>query len=185
MPHVLPTHVHPHHPPTTHRPSYYRRNTTAVEQEVPSNPQRQHTSTAVRTTAVHLWYARGWVGFICTSLRCSTFRGRARAVTHQAPTTHPPTNPPPQQYNSNGAVRTDQSTTTAQYGPQRYTRNTPGAGWDLHFLTILHLPGESASRPRKRLLMPPACGVGTHRLLCCRAHRGLICGAGVARACGR
>ena len=30
-----------------------------------------------------------------------------------------------------------------------------GAGWDFHFLTILHLPGESAIRPRERLFMPP------------------------------
>ena len=249
-----------HHPPPTHRPTHHHSSTTTVEQYVPTNPQRRHSSTAVRTTVGHLWYARSWVGFIYTFLLFSTFRGRARAVTHQAPTTHhpptdqptttavqqqwsstyrpihnggtqqyrnthhsgtpvahqelggipfsydsppsagerepsptkhppptthPPTNPPPQRYNSSGAVRTDQSTTAAQYIPQRYTCGTPGAGWDLHFLTIFHLPGESASRLRERIFMPPARGVRVRRPLCCREQRGLMCEAGVARACGR
>ena len=51
-----------HHPPTTHRPTPHT-STRAMEQNVPTNPQLQYISTAVRTTAVHLWYARSWVGF--------------------------------------------------------------------------------------------------------------------------
>ena len=185
MPHVLPTHVHPHHPPTTHRPSYYRRNTTAVEQEVPSNPQRQHTSTAVRTTAVHLWYARGWVGFICTSLRCSTFRGRARAVTHQAPTTHPPTNPSRQQYNGSGAVRIDQSTTAAQQHGSTHHSGTPvvrlelrGICTSLRFSTFR---GRARAVPGRGFSRPPLADLG----LVGRCIAGLMCGAGVALVCDR
>ena len=88
-----------HHPPPTHRPTH-RSSTTAVEQYVLINPQRQHSSTVVRNTAVHQE-----LGGIFTFLRFS------------------------------------------------------------------HLPGESASRCRERLFMPPARGVGTRRPLCRREHR--------------
>ena len=42
-----------HHPPPTHRPTRHS-STTAVQQYVPTNPQRQHSRAAARTTAVHL-----------------------------------------------------------------------------------------------------------------------------------
>ena len=95
IPHVLPTHVQPHHPPTTH---------------------------------------------------------------------HPPTKPLPQQYNSSGAVRSDQSTTAAQqYGSTHHSIGTSGeAGWDFHFLTILHLPGQSASRHPPSTHHPPPTHRPTH-----------------------
>ena len=57
--------------------------------------------------------------------RVSTFRGRARVVTQEAPTTHPLTNPPPKQYNSSGAERTDQSTTAAQQYGSTHHGGTP------------------------------------------------------------
>ena len=165
-PHVLPTHVHPHHhPPPTDQATI---NTTTVQQQWSSTYRPVHNGSTVCTTAVHLWYARSWVGFALSYDYPPSGEEREPPPTkHPPPTTHPPTTPPPQQYNSSGAVRTDQSTTAAQYAPQRYTCGTPGAGWDLHFFTILHLPGESASRPRERLFMPPARGVGTRRPLCC------------------
>ena len=53
------------------------------------------------------------------------------------------------------------------------------------FFTILYLWGKSASRSRERLFMPPARGVVTRRRLRRRGHRGLVCEAGMARACGR
>ena len=330
IPHALPTNMHAHHPPTTHRPSHYHSSTTAVEQYVSTNPQRHHSITA-RTTAVHLWYARSWVGFalsydtppsggeleppptknspptthpptnpppqqynssgavrtdqstttaqhygsthhsgtpvirqelggiyfalsydsppsggerepsptdqptthhpptdqptttavqqwsstyqpihdgstqqygsthhsgtpvvrqelrgIYTFLRFSTSRGRARAVT-QAPTTHPPTNPPPQQYSSSGAVRTDQPTTAAQYVPQRHTCGMWYARSWVGFALSYDSPpcGGEREPSRETLFVPPACEVGGRRPLCCRGHRRLMCGAGVARACGR
>ena len=81
------------------------------------------------------------------------------------------------------------SSTTAveQYAPtnpQRQDSSMAEAGWDFQIHTILHLSGESASSPWERLFMPPARGDGSRRPLCCREHRGLMCGAGVARACG-
>ena len=82
-----------------------------------------------------------------------------------------------QQQNHSCITCTDPSTTAAQ-------QYTTGAGWDLLFLTILHLPGERSSRLRERLFMPPIRGVGTRLPLCRREQRGLMCGAGVARACG-
>ena len=101
--------------------------------------------------------------------------GGERDASRYPPSTHlPPTDQPTiTVVNGSGAVRTDQSTTAAQqYAPQRYTCGTPGAGWDLHFLTILHLPGESASRPRERLFMPPARGVEIRRSCVGRAWHG-------------
>ena len=107
------------------------------------------------------------MGFALSYVRFSTFRRRARAVTHQAITTHPPTH----HHSSTSAVE--------QYVPtnpqrQRSTHHsgtlvvmgktscgTPGAGGDLHLRTILRLPEESASRPRERIFMPPARGVGS------------------------
>ena len=106
------------HPPTTHRPTHHHSSTAALEQYVLTNPQRQHSSTAVRTTAVHLWYARTWVGFFSLSYDCPPSRGERE--------------PSPE-----------------------------------------------------RLFTPPTRGVGTRRPLCPRGHRGLLCGAGVARSCGR
>ena len=115
IPHVLTTHVHPHHPSPTHRPTHYHSSTTAVDQYVPTNPQRQHSNTAVRTTAVHLWYARSWVEFALSYDSPPSGGEREQSPTkHPPPTTHPPTNPIPQQCNSSGALRTDQSTTAAQ-----------------------------------------------------------------------
>ena len=154
-----------HHPPTKPHHS----STTAVEQYVPTNPQRHHSSTAVRTTAVHLWYARSWVGFSCNSLRFSTFRGRARAVTHQHPpsTTYPPTNPPPPQYNSSGVIRTDQFTAAAQQYGSTHHSGTPVVrqelgGIYLHFVTVLHLAGKSASRYPPSTHHPPPTQGPTH-----------------------
>ena len=100
---------------------------------------------------------------------------------HPPPTTHhPPTDQPTtavqQQWNSTYRPMHNGSTAVRQYAPQRYTCGTPEAGWDLQFLTILHLPGDSTSCPRERLFMPPARGVGTRRPFC-RWGR-LMCGAG-------
>ena len=93
------------HPPSTHHPPADQPATTAVQQQWSStyrtNPQRQHSSTPVRTTAVHLWYARSWVGFALSfdsppqetrggSLfyDCLLFRG-SRASRHLPSTRHP------------------------------------------------------------------------------------------------
>ena len=72
--------------------------TTAVEQYVRTNPQRQHSSTAVRTTAVHLWYARSSVGFALTyNYPPSGGKREPSPTKHPPPTTHPPSthHPPP------------------------------------------------------------------------------------------
>ena len=102
------------------------------------------------------------------------------------PTTHPPTNAShssttkvkqyvptnPQRQNSSTAARTKEG----------YNCNTPRAWWHLHFLTILHLPGDSASSLRERLVIPPYRGVETFRPLCHRGHRCLMLEAGMAQA---
>ena len=238
IPHVLPTHVRPHHSPTTHRPSHYHSSTTTVGQYVPTNPQRQHSTTAINTTAVHLWYARrrSWVGFALSCDSPPSGGEREPSPTkHPPPTTNPPTNPPPQKYNSSGAVRTDQSTTAArsntavrttavhlwyarrrswvgfalscdsppsggerepsptkhpppithqltnpppqqynssgalrtdlsttaaQYAPQRYTCGTPGAGWDLHFLRFSTLRRIARAVPGRGFSCPPLAELG-------------------------
>ena len=122
---------------------------------------------------------------------------RERAATHQPPTNHPPIDHPTitavqQQYNSSsGAARTNQSITTAYSSNTTVQRYTCGPvirqelGGICTFFTILYLSRISASRRWERLFMPPARGVGTCRRLGRRGHRGLVCGAGVARACGR
>ena len=99
--------------------------------------------------------------------------------------------PQSQQYNSSGAARTDQSIMAAYSSNAAVQRYTCGPvirqelGGIRTFFTILYLSGKSASRLRDKLVMPPARVVGTRRRLHRRGHRGLACGAGVARACGR
>ena len=154
--HQAPTTHHPptkHPPPTTHPPTNpppQQYNTSgAVRTDQSTTAAQQCDSTHNSGTPV----VRLELGGICTSVRLSTFRGRARAVT-QAPTTHPPTNPPTdqpttavqQQWSSTYRPIHNGSTAVRQYAPQRYTCGTPGAGWNLHLVMILHLPGESASR---------------------------------------
>ena len=184
------------HPPSTHYPGppTDQPTTTAVQQQRSSTYRPIHNgSTAVRQLAPQRYTcgtAGARVGFALPSDSPPSGGEREPSPTkHPPPTTHPPTNPPPQHYNSSGAVLTDQSTTAAQqYGSSHHSDTpvgTPGAGWDLHFLTILYLPGESASRPRESFFIPPARGSGTRQPLCCRGHRWLMCGAGLARTCGR
>ena len=124
---------------------------------------------------------------------------RERDGTERLGRSHPTITAVQQQHNSSGAARTDQSTTTAYSSSntavQRYTCgpvvrqelrfSTTELGGICTFFTILYLSGKSASRPRERLFMPPARVVGTRRRLRRRGHRGLVCGAGEARACGR
>ena len=100
---------------------------------------------------------------------------RERAATHQAPTTqHPPIDHPTitaaqQQYNSSGAARAHQSITAAYSSNTAVQRYTCGPvarqelGGIFTFFTILYLSGKSASRPRERLFMLPARGVGIRR----------------------
>ena len=45
--------------------------------------------------------------------------------------------------------------------------------------------GGEREPPPGEAFMQPARGVGTRRPLCRREHRGLMCGEGVPRACGR
>ena len=122
---------------------------------------------------------------------------RERAATHQAPTTHYPHIDHPtitavqQQYNSSGAARTDRSIMAAYSGNTAVPRYTCGPvvrqelGGVCTFFSIPYLSRKSASRPRERLSMPPAREVGPRRRLRRRGHRGFVCGAGMARACGR
>ena len=102
------------HPPT-HYPTHHHSRISTVEQSVPTNPQRQHSSTDHSGSPA----VRQELGGICSCLRLSNFRGRARAM--------------------------------------------PGRGF-----SFPSAPGDETLRP-----------------LCRRRHRGLMCGAGVARACGR
>ena len=109
------------------------------------------------------------LGGICTFLRLTTtFRVRARAVTHQAPATHHPPTDQPTTHSSTAAVEQYVST-----NPQRQhsstavsttadTCGTPRTGWDLHFLTILHFLGESASRHRPSTHQTPRTHRPTH-----------------------
>ena len=106
-----------HHSPRTHRPIHHHSSTTAVEQDVPTNPQRQHT--AVWHYAPQRYTCgkpgAGWDLHFLTILHLpGKSASRHPSTHHPPPTTHPPTNPPPQQYNSSGAVHTDQSTMAAQ-----------------------------------------------------------------------
>ena len=73
-----------HHPLPTHQPTDLS-STTAVQQYVPTNPQRQHSSAAaVQQQAAqqylwYLWYARSWVRS-STLLRLSACPGREPTV---------------------------------------------------------------------------------------------------------
>ena len=77
---------HPHHAPPTHRPIHHS-SATAVEQCVPTNPQRQHSNSAVRITAVHL--VRQELGGISTF---SAFPGSDRRVAKRGFSRIPPAN---------------------------------------------------------------------------------------------
>ena len=87
-------------------------------------------------------------------------------------TKHPPPTHRPTHHSSTTAVQ-QYVPTNPQQAAQQCSRthhsSTPAgtrrAGWggDFHFLTILRLPGESASRPRERLFTPPARRVGDRR----------------------
>ena len=125
-----------------------------------------------------------------------------RASRHPPNTHHPPTHLPTtavqQQCSS-----TDQSPTAAQQCSSTQHSSAPGTlaitqrevlandlvreelSGGFHFLTILRLRGERASRPRERLFTLPAPRVGNRRPLCCRGQGGLMCRAGEAWACGR
>ena len=104
--------------------------------------------------------------------------------THHPPPTHPPTDQSTitavqQQWSSTYRPIHNCSTAVRQYAPQRYTCGTPGPGWDFfHFLTIVHLPGESASRPRRGFSRPPLAELG----LVGRCVRGDTEGCCVGRA---
>ena len=112
------------HPPPTHRPTHHSCSMTALEQYAPTNLQWQHSSSAVRTTAVRQQELDG----VCTFSRFPPSGGGREPLPTKHPplTTRPGTNPSPQQYESSGAVHTDQSTTAAQpYGSTHHSR-TPG-----------------------------------------------------------
>ena len=88
---------------------------------------------------------------LALSYDCPHFRGKCEssATKHLPPTTQPAVQ---QQWST-------QPTTAAPYAPQRSTCRTPGAEWNLYFLTILYLPRERASRPPETLFMAPTRGV--------------------------
>ena len=178
--------MHPHHPPITHRPSHYHSSTTAVEQYVPTNLQRQHSSTTIRTTAVHLWYTRSWVGFALSYDSPPSGGEREPSPTKHPPlTTHPPTNPSRQQYNGSGAVRIDQSTTAAQQHGSTHHSGTPVVRLELRgictFLRFSTFRGRARAVPGRGFSRPPLADLG----LVGRCIAGLMCGAGVALVCGR
>ena len=164
---------------------------------VPSNPQ--HGSTAERQHAPQRYTCdtpgSGWDLHFLTIFHLTYVEEREPSPTKHPPATHHPndqatTTAVQQQWSSTyGPIHNGSTVLTTAVYLWYVAINSSGmpgeAGWNLHFSTILHLPGESASRPRERLFMHPARGVGTRRPLCRRGHRGLMCGEGVARACGR
>ena len=170
IPHVLATHVPPPHTPTTHRPSHYH---SSKQQRSCTYRPIHNGSTAVQQYAPQRYTCgtpgAAWDLHFLTILHLTgESASRHLPSTHHSPPTHPPTNPPPQQYNNSGAVRIDQSTTAAQqYDSMHHSGapvglQEPGAGWDLHFPTILHLPGESASRRPPSIQHPSPTHWPTH-----------------------
>ena len=86
-------------------------------------------------------------------------------TTHPSSTNQATTTVVQQQWSS--TYRPIYNGSTEQYGSTRHSgtpvvRGTPGAWWDLRFLTIFHLPGESASRRPPSTHHPPPTRRPTH-----------------------
>ena len=123
-------------------------------------------------------------------LRPPDTSGSERAVNHQAHTTHyPPTDLPTtavQQHCSSRyrAIHNGRTAAVQQQAAQQYTWNAKSWVGICTLLPFSACTGESASRPRERLCMPPARRVGNRRQFCRRRHGGVMCEVGVARAYG-
>ena len=169
------------HPPPTRHPPINCYSSTAVQQHV-----RQYAGTRG---------AFGWLSSLEDLVRNGgklfffydppPSRGASEApplsTHHPPPTTHPPTYPP-QQHNKSAAVRADQSTTAAHRNHSTSCTRGAACVGDFHFLTVIRLPGESASRPRESVSALPARRVGNRRPLCRWGHGGVMCETAVARA---
>ena len=105
IPHVLPTHVHPHHPPTTHRPSHYNK-CCSMYGSIPVREENLVGSRVLRTRSLVKKHGGG--RFFTNPRHLGERTSRYPPSAHPPRPTHRPTN------HSSTAVRTDQSTTAAQ-----------------------------------------------------------------------
>ena len=94
---------------------------------------------------------------------------------HPPPTTHPPTNPPPRQYNSSGAVRTDQSTTPAQHVLRQDARSWV-LGGICTFLRFSTFRGRAPAVPWRGFSWPPLAELGLFGRCVAVATEGLCVG---------
>ena len=114
------THPHAPPPPTHHPPTKPLQQYSSMYGGIPVRDEHLVDSGALRTRST-VRNADGGHGF---TTPCHLV-DRERAATHQAPTTNPPTNAPPQQYNSSAAVHTDQFTSAAQQCGSTRPSGTP------------------------------------------------------------
>ena len=140
-------HSPPTHPPTNPPLQQYNSSGAGRTDQSTTAAQQYGSTHHSGTPAIR----QEELGGICNFLRFSIFRGRARAVTYQAPTTHhPPTDQPTttavqQQWSRTYRPIHNGSTAVRRYAPQRHTRGTPEAGWHLFALSY-----DSPSSGRER-----------------------------------
>ena len=156
--HVLPTHVHPHHP--TDQATSAVQQCSSMYGGIPVREEHLGGFGVLRTRSTVRNAGR------CVVLRPPAISWIASEPppTNNPPPTHLPTNPPLQQYNSTGTVRTHQFTTVAQHYGSTHHSGTPVVRQELGgicaFLRFSTLRRRARAVPGRGVSCPPLAELG-------------------------